>query len=178
MTEVVSSFDAIVNADTQVLVVGSMPGTASLEAVQYYAHPRNAFWPIMSHLFEFDAELPYTERCEILQRNGVGLWDTLRACVRPGSLDSAIVESSIEANDFAGLLREYPSIQAIFFNGAKSEQVFKRHVLPLLASSVFAGFDEITRGRLPSTSPANAGTSFADKLAAWQVVRAAIHPCR
>ncbi|MEH6650794.1 MAG: DNA-deoxyinosine glycosylase [Motiliproteus sp.] len=161
-----SSFDPVITDGAQVLILGSMPGLRSLEAQQYYAHPRNAFWPIMAELFGFDSALPYDERLRLLQIQRVALWDVLADCYRPGSLDSAIVESSIQANDFPTLLQRYPTLKAICFNGAKAEQSFRKHVRPLLGDSA----EEITFQRLPSTSPAHASLSYDQKLCQWQVV--------
>lgn len=144
------------------LILGSMPGQASLDANQYYAHPRNAFWPIMAELFAFEAALPYAARCGALTNAGVAVWDVLQACVRRGSLDSAIETDSEVANDIPALLQDQPGITRILFNGAKAETVFRKHLLP--------GLDQhqIKLQRLPSTSPAHAALCFADKLAAWR----------
>ena len=168
MSALVQSFAPLVTTRSRVLVLGSIPGIESLNAVQYYAHPRNAFWPIMAALFGFSAALPYTERCSTLLKSGVALWDSMRQCERPGSLDSAVVTATIEANDFVWLFEKYPRLQHVFCNGSKSEQVFRRHVLPTLS----APLPEVAR--LPSTSPAHASLSFTDKLAAWSVVREAL----
>ena len=166
-TPVCRSFPPACAADARVLVLGSMPGEASLAAAQYYAHPRNAFWPIMGALFGAGPELPYRERLQRLESAGVALWDVIAACERAGSLDSAIAAASIEANDFARLFRDCRHIRHVFFNGAAAETAFRRHVrgrivLPALSFT-----------RLPSTSPAHAARNFEAKLAAWQAVRAA-----
>ena len=95
----VQSFPPVVSRNSKVLILGSMPGEVSLKAEQYYAHPRNAFWPIMGELFGAGPSLPYQERLVALDNAGIALWDSLRACTRPGSLDSAIRDE--EANDFA-----------------------------------------------------------------------------
>ncbi len=144
-----------------------MPGAASLAAAQYYAHPRNAFWPIMGALFGAGPELPYPERLQRLKDAGVALWDVIAGCERRGSLDSAITPASIEANDFAGLFRDCPHIGHVFFNGTAAETVFRRHVRGRIA------LPALHFTRLPSTSPAHAARSFEAKLAAWQAVRAA-----
>jgi double-stranded uracil-DNA glycosylase len=153
----------VVDGGTRVLVLGSMPGDVSLQMQQYYAHPRNAFWRIMSDLLNFDAESDYQARLAVLRSAGIGLWDVLRSCERPGSLDSAIVRDSMEVNDFGALFAQYPGISHVFFNGAKAEQVFLRLVAPTLGSPV-------TCVRLPSTSPASASVTYDAKLRAWRAV--------
>jgi hypoxanthine-DNA glycosylase len=140
-----------------------MPGVASLEAVQYYAHPRNAFWPIMAELFAFDQQASYTERIRQVTSLPLILWDTLQSCHRPGSLDSNIDANSARANDFPQLLQRYPEIRVILFNGATSEKYFKQLALPLLGDD-----HDIELLRMPSTSPANAGMNFQQKLEAWR----------
>ena len=131
MAERLTSLAAVLPPDTRLLVLGSMPGAASLAAQQYYAHPRNAFWPIMSQLFGFAADLPYPQRLMQLQAQGIGLWDVLQSCERQGSLDSAIRAET--PNDFASLLQQQPQIRALAFNGAKAAQSFRKLVLPTLA---------------------------------------------
>ncbi|WP_072806404.1 DNA-deoxyinosine glycosylase [Rhodococcoides yunnanense] len=158
----VHSFPPIIGPSAHTLILGSMPGVASLAADEYYAHPRNAFWQIMGELFDAGPHVAYPERTATLSRRGIAVWDVLKLCTRHGSLDSAIDESSIVPNDFAGLLRENPSIERVFFNGAKAESSYARHVAPPERTLAFA--------RLPSTSPAHASMTFADKLAAWSVV--------
>jgi TDG/mug DNA glycosylase family protein len=139
-----------------------MPGVASLKAAQYYAHPRNAFWPIMGALFGAGLDKSYDERTAILLARGIAVWDVVKLCTRHGSLDSAIVESTVETNDFDSLLGEFPSIRRIFFNGAKAETSFVRHVSPSVR--------DVAVRRLPSTSPAHASLSFDRKLDAWRSV--------
>jgi double-stranded uracil-DNA glycosylase len=163
----VCSFPPIARADARVLILGSMPGVASLTAGEYYAHPRNAFWPIVGELFGFAADAPYADRVAALQAAQVAVWDVLRSCVRVGSLDSRIARESETANDFAGFFRRHPGITEIFFNGTAAEAAFHRHALQHLSPASWRLM------RLPSTSPANASYSFADKLAAW---RAALAP--
>ena len=153
----------VVDDGTRALVLGSMPGKVSLRMRQYYAHPRNAFWRIMSELLGLDDDADYAARLDALRAAGIGLWDVLRLCDRPGSLDSAIVRDSMEANDFEKLFAQRPSITQVFFNGAKAEQVFRRLVAPNLARPP-------TYLRLPSSSPANAGVAYDAKLRAWRAV--------
>jgi TDG/mug DNA glycosylase family protein len=160
-----SSFPPILGALPRVLILGSMPGAASLAAGQYYAHPRNAFWPILGELLGFAPTAPYDERVAALQAHGIAVWDVLQTCIRPGSLDAAIERDSEVANDLPGLLAAQPGIATICFNGGAAAATFRRHV-PAAC----------TDGRrlvpLPSTSPANASWSFARKLSAWRVALA------
>ena len=142
-----------------------MPGLASLEAAQYYAHPRNAFWPIMGALFGIDHEVDYDSRIRQIEALPIILWDSLQACHRPGSLDSSIDDGSAVANDFPWLLGHHPGIRAIFCNGATSEKYFRKLALPVLPQP--RKFELI---RMPSTSPAHAGMSFTQKLDAWRLV--------
>jgi len=165
-----TSFPPIASADARVLVLGSMPSVASLAKHQYYGHPRNAFWAIMGRLFGAAPELPYRERQQILRTHRVAVWDVLRECYREGSLDTSIDVATEVPNDFAAFFREHQRIDAVFFNGRKAEAAYRRHVLPLLDE----GENRFHGVRLPSTSPAHAGRTFEQKLAAWRAVREAL----
>ncbi|MGV8873071.1 MAG: DNA-deoxyinosine glycosylase [Rhodococcus sp. (in: high G+C Gram-positive bacteria)] len=160
----VHSFAPIVGPGATTLILGSMPGVASLAAQQYYAHPRNAFWPIMGTLFGAGPELPYVARTERLRSHGIAVWDVLKLCTRAGSLDSAIVESSIVTNDFEKLFAEYPNVDRVFFNGAKAADSYRRYVGKPVA------LPRATFTRLPSTSPAYASLTQDAKTEAWTAV--------
>ncbi|MCI0334337.1 MAG: DNA-deoxyinosine glycosylase [Planctomycetes bacterium] len=166
----VCSFPPLAAADSRVLILGTMPSIASLEKQQYYGHPQNAFWPIMGRLFGAERELPYDERRQILIDRGVAVWDVFRECYREGSLDTSIRVESESPNDIAKFLRQHPQVNAIFFNGTKAETAFRRHAQPEVAKLE----REFRYTRLPSTSPAHAGRTFAQKLAAWQAVSRAL----
>lgn len=159
----VQSFAPVIGRQPRIVILGSMPGVASLEAAQYYAHPRNAFWPIIGELFGIDPVQDYESRIGQLEKLPLILWDTLQACHRPGSLDSNIDAGSVCANDFPELLSRFPDIRAILFNGATSEKYFRQLVTPKLPEPL-----EIELIRMPSTSPAHAGMRFEQKLAAWR----------
>jgi double-stranded uracil-DNA glycosylase len=169
-----TSFPPIASPDARVLVLGSMPSIASLAKVEYYAHPRNAFWAIMGRLFGAAPEWPYRRRQQLLRAHQVAVWDVLRECYREGSLDTSIDAASEVPNDFAVFFAKHPHIGTVFFNGLKAETAYRRHVLPLV--------DEDKRQfryvRLPSTSPAHAGRSFDEKLAAWSQIRDALNGWR
>jgi hypoxanthine-DNA glycosylase len=148
----------IVSPAARLIVLGSFPGAASLAAQQYYAHPRNQFWPILSALWGVDlAALGYAQRVAELERRGLALWDVYASCRRQGSLDSAIEDAV--PNDLAGLCRRCPQLQAVAHNGGESAR--HRRITEALGLAVY---------RLPSTSPAHASWSFERKLAAWREV--------
>ena len=155
---VLQGLGPVLDAATRLVVLGSFPGVASLTAQQYYGHPRNHFWPILSALWNVDlVTLPYAERIAIVQAHGLGLWDVYAQCRREGSLDSAI--RSPQLIDLAELARIAPGLQAIAHNGGESARAM-RHTRAL----------GLAVHRLPSTSPANASWHFDRKLAAWRAV--------
>ncbi len=161
----VSSFPAQVGAGCRVLVLGTVPSLRSLEMRQSYAHPHNLFWPFMGVLYGAGPELPYAERIARLHAAGVGIWDVLKDCERPGSLDSSIRRSSEVANDIPALLDAHPTIAAIALNGAKAQQVFERRIGPRIRPERLDGIELLA---LPSTSPANASIPRAVKLDRWR----------
>jgi double-stranded uracil-DNA glycosylase len=161
----IHSFKPIESPTATVLILGSMPGQASLQAGQYYAHPHNAFWRIVAEVLQFEATAPYTSRVRALQSARVALWDVLHSCSRDGSLDSKIQRNTQVPNDFQAFFATHRRIVHVFFNGAAAETCFRRHVLPEIDCS-HIGFT-----RLPSTSPAHASMSFANKLTAWRALR-------
>ncbi len=160
----VTSFLPIQKSDARVLILGSMPGVQSLQQQQYYAHPRNSFWPIMLKLLRKTADLDYRNKTQSLIDHQIALWDVLQSCIRPGSLDSAIDMRSVAVNDFNQFFVQHPKIRAVFFNGQKAEAVFRQRVLPELD----AAFKQLHYQRLPSTSPAHASLSQADKYHHWR----------
>lgn len=161
-----NGFPPIADVHARVLILGSLPGQASLRQQQYYAHPQNAFWKIMGHLFGASPELSYAERAQRLARNRIALWDVCAAAQRPGSLDTAIVHASVVPNDLAAFIGSHPGIDLICFNGAKAADLYRRLVGPGLPSTLRA----IRTETLPSTSPAHAAMSFEEKLARWTAV--------
>ena len=155
-------FPPLARVDARILILGSMPGEASLQAGAYYAHPRNAFWSIMGAACGATPDLPYAERVLRLQAAGIALWDVVGRCRRQGSLDSAIEAGSVEVNDFLAFFQVHRSIGQIFFNGTAARDLFQRHVRPQLA-----GLPELPMRCLPSTSPANAVCRPAEKTSIW-----------
>jgi double-stranded uracil-DNA glycosylase len=171
MSKPVHSFSFVADARAKVLVLGTMPGAASLTAGQYYAHPRNMFWRIAGEVFNFDPGQPYEARLEALRRNRVALWDVMHSCNRPGSLDADIVRDSVVANDFAGFFAQFPAITRVCFNGSMARQVYERQVKPRLAPlRLPLGLPlRLEYIGLPSTSPANAAVPLSTKLERWRV---------
>lgn len=152
----------IVGGRPTLLILGNAPSVLSLASQQYYGNPRNAFWRIAGELFAFDPGAPYAERTAALVGRGVAVWDVLKFCRRPGSLDSAVERDSMVPNDFEVFFRVHPSIRRVFFTGGAAEANYRR-LVPVDA--------DVTYTRLPSTSPAHT-MPYAAKLAAWREIMA------
>lgn len=161
-----SGFPPVAGRDARLLILGSLPGVRSIRDQQYYAQPQNAFWRIMGELVGAQRELDYAERLERLKASGIALWDVAAAAERPGSLDSAIVRASVEANDFGSFFEAHSRIGLICFNGAKAAELYRRLVLPGLDEPLTA----IPTRRMPSTSPAHAAMPYAQKLKKWSAI--------
>jgi hypoxanthine-DNA glycosylase len=158
------AFEPIVDGRTRLLILGSLPGDASLKAGQYYGHPRNAFWPLVGGVIGVDlVALPYLERLEALKAAGVGLWDVIAHAERPGSLDQAI--RNAEAADLRRLISDLPALRAVAFNGGTAARIGRRSL---------AGADGLELIDLPSSSPAHAARSLAQKAEAWATLRRAL----
>ncbi len=152
------SFPPIADHRSRVLILGTMPGKESLRRAEYYAHQRNAFWPILFTLFDRPYSDRYEEKQQLLLEKEIALWDVLKACERSSSLDSDILVE--EPNDFAAFFNQHPQIQAIFFNGQSAARFFRK----------YAAADGKTCLVLPSTSPAHA-VRMDDKLSKWRAVK-------
>ena len=159
-TPLLEGFPPVVDDDARLLILGSFPSVQSLAARQYYGNPRNAFWPITSELFGFDADAPYETRLAALQSHGVALWDVLHQCRRIGSLDARIDLKSLVPNNFGQLFAAHRSIERVCFNGRTAERFFQRLV------TVDAPVSYLL---LPSSSPARAMPA-GQKLQAWRVI--------
>lgn len=160
-------FPPIAGRDARLLILGSMPGAASLAAAQYYAHPRNAFWPILESVWDIPATLTYTARVRAVRAAGLAIWDVLARCQRKSSLDADIEHATVVVNDFNGFFRRHPLIQLIAFNGGTAHALYRRHVLPTLP----APLQQIAMLRMPSTSPAHAALSLQRKAQRWRELR-------
>lgn len=157
----VRSFKPIIDFNSRVLILGSMPGVKSLEFQEYYAHPQNHFWRIIFALVNTPFEYDYDRRLAFLQSRAIALWDVLESCQRAGSSDSDITDEKV--NDFNTLFSTFPSIEAVFFNGIKSFEVFRKRVgLNVLEERFYK--------KLPSTSPANNTVKFEEKFKEWSII--------
>ncbi|WP_276381365.1 DNA-deoxyinosine glycosylase [Flavobacterium sp. H4147] len=154
------SFSPISSPNSNILILGTMPGTKSLELNQYYGHSQNNFWKFLFTIFNEDFSTDYEIRKKLLLKNNVALWDVLQYCDRVGSLDSAIKNEI--ANDFETFLKNHPNIKTILFNGQKAAAFFKKYV------HLQKEYNLIT---LPSTSPANASKTYQSKLEEWKIIR-------
>lgn len=149
-------FDPIVDADTRLLILGSLPGDASLRAARYYAHPRNAFWRLLGGVLSEDLDtLAYEARLERLKARRIGLWDVIASAERSGSLDAAI--RSPQAADLRGLVAGLPELRAVAFNGGLAARLGRR---------ILEDHADLVLLDLPSSSPAHA-RPLAEKAARW-----------
>lgn len=167
MSERLTAFPPVARADARVLILGSMPSAASLKEGFYYGHPRNAFWRILAEIYGRPLPANVAEKTALILDNRLALWDSLRACEREGSLDSAI--RSPELNDFGSLFARCPSIKRVLFNGGTAHKLFVKGG---------RGFLEGRDWRvMPSTSPAYT-LSYERKLALWrQALEEAYESC-
>lgn len=158
------SLSPIINQNSRVLILGSMPGKESLAKKQYYANKRNQFWRIIFPILELDIPSDYQKRIAALSKHKIALWDVINVCERVGSLDSKIKNE--EPNDILNLLKTYPSISFIAFNGNKAFDVFKKHIG---LESLF----EIEFKILPSTSPTPGKyvKSIEEKIKDWSIIK-------
>lgn len=155
---VLTGLAPVLDKKTRILLLGSFPGAASLAAQQYYGHPQNQFWKLLSAVLEIDlVAMPYPQRLKALLANNIGVWDVIAACERSGSLDSAI--RNAQHNDFAPLKKRCPKLRRVCFNGKTSGK--------LAEAFAEAGFETLV---LPSSSPAHATWSFARKLEVWREI--------
>lgn len=159
-----TGFSALAQSDARLLILGSLPGQRSLDAGQYYAHPRNAFWQLVADLFGVPREADYASRTAALARRKIALWDVLHSSRRPGSLDASIDLATAKTNDFNAFFSTHQSIELVAFNGRKAAELYQRRVIASLSGPSPATL------LLPSTSPAHAAMSYSQKLAHWQAL--------
>lgn len=168
--KITDGFAPIANRDARVLVLGTLPSQLSLQTGQYYGNPRNAFWPIMSSLLATPPDLPYAKRVQALLQHRIAAWDVLASSERPGSLDSAIDWQSARANDFAAFFAAHTHIGLVCFNGQTAAKLYRQLVAPVLEKRS----NSAEYRTLPSTSPAHASMTFAEKLRRWSIVKSSM----
>ena len=157
MTKRIASFEPLIDSQTRILILGSMPGNESLRKQEYYGNKANHFWPMISSLLQIDPNINYEKKLGFLLAHRVGLWDVLASCSREGSLDSNIKQGVV--HDFDQLFRSYPKIECVLFNGAKAYDIFRKKV-------GFSKYVQINFKKMPSTSPANT-LKYEKKLEEW-----------
>ncbi|MFT6029652.1 MAG: TDG/mug DNA glycosylase family protein [Oleiphilaceae bacterium] len=156
-------FKPLLGLEPKVLILGTMPSVQSLKTQQYYGHPRNVFWWIMSELCCFDLSRSYSEKVGFVLKNKIAVWDVIASCHRPGSLDSNIDQGSITPNRLSELFEKYPSLKLIAFNGQAAEKLFSKFI----DEQAWQGSKVV----LPSTSPANAAMTKETKLFHWARIK-------
>lgn len=144
---------------SKILILGSFPSVKSREAMFFYGHPQNRFWRVVSAIFNEEAPATIEEKRAFLLRNNIAVWDVIGSCEITGSSDSSI--KNAEPNDISVILDNAP-IERIFTNGKKSDEMYKKHIHPLLKRDAVC---------LPSTSPANAAWSLEKLVEAWKVIK-------
>ena len=157
------SFNPIADKNAKILILGTMPGEQSIALNEYYGHKQNIFWKLLFTVFEIPFSHHYEDRQLLLLKNNMALWDVLQTCERKGSLDSAIKKEI--PNDFDAFFKTHQDINHIFFNGQKAASFFKKYVVLKTPIPITI---------LPSTSPANAGKTFEQKLAEWSIIKNSI----
>lgn len=158
-----NGFKPLLGQEPKVLILGTMPSVQSLKSQQYYGHPRNAFWWIMSELCDFDFSLRYLEKVDRVINKKIAVWDVIASCHRPGSLDSKIDQTTVTANQLAEFCEKTPSLSLLAFNGQAAEKLFKKFI----DNKNWQGSTIV----LPSTSPANAAITKEQKLIRWAKIK-------
>jgi double-stranded uracil-DNA glycosylase len=155
------SFPPFADSHARLLILGTLPGDESLRLQQYYGHPRNHFWPLIAALVGEELPAEFAVRKQLLQRNGIALWDVIEGAERNGSSDAAI--RNLKANDFGAFFKAHPHIMTVAFNGQKARDLFRRYVIrPGIVSE-----DRLIMIELPSSSPLYT-IPFEEKLSAWR----------
>jgi hypoxanthine-DNA glycosylase len=149
----------IFDADSRILILGSFPSVKSREQQFFYGHKQNRFWKVLAQVFECQVPESIPEKKEMLLKYHVALWDVIADCDITGSSDASIRD--VHPNDLSEIL-ETADIQAIYTNGAKAHELYHKYIYPI---------NGITAGRLPSTSPANAGYSLERLVEEWRQIK-------
>jgi hypoxanthine-DNA glycosylase len=151
-----TSFPPISNPETEILILGTLPGERSLQMQEYYAHPQNKFWRMIAAITNSSLPVNYCEKRDLLLTSNIGVWDVVREAKRIGSLDSNIFDEI--PNDLNQFIENHKNLKTVGFNGAKAEKLFDKF---------FKRHENIRYVALPSSSPANARTSFEEICECW-----------
>ena len=156
--QVTHPFPAVYDSNSRILILGSFPSVKSREINFYYGHPQNRFWKLLEEIFQEKIGTDVTDKKQFLEKKGIALWDVIASCRITGSADSSITD--VKCNDIKQLL-ETTGIKRIYVNGRTAEKLYDKYVLPLTGVNCIY---------LPSTSPANAATSFNRLLENWRII--------
>ena len=156
----ISSFEPLIYENSNILILGSIPGEKSLQMKEYYAHPRNQFWKLLAAIYDEEVPIDYSDKLLFLKSHHIAVWDTIDNCTRKGSLYSNIQGETL--NSIQQLLEDYPNIKHIFLNGSKAFELFKKQLKDHPV--------DIPYSRLDSSSPAYT-KSFDLKLKGWEEIR-------
>lgn len=159
----IASFEPLIEENSAILILGTMPSVKSLEGQEYYGNRQNAFWPILFGIFGEEVTTDYEQKKQLLVRHKIALWDVLQSCEREGSLDSKI--KGEVPNDIVGLIKAYPALRTIVFSSQKAAQYFKKYI---------GSIEGVTFVTMPSPSGANARMSLQDKLIHWKKIKSFI----
>ncbi|MBL7867356.1 MAG: DNA-deoxyinosine glycosylase [Flavobacterium lindanitolerans] len=157
------AFPPLVNQNSRILILGTMPGEKSLELQEYYGNKGNSFWKLLFTLFNRPLPKEYIEKKQLLEENNIALWDVLAYCERTGSLDSNIKNE--KANDFESFYKQYPNIKHVFFSSKNASNFYDKYV---------GRKKDLQYSILPSPSGANASKSFLQKLEEWEAILEAL----
>ncbi|PZQ89234.1 MAG: DNA-deoxyinosine glycosylase [Flavobacterium johnsoniae] len=157
------AFPPLVNQNSKILILGTMPGEKSLELQEYYGNKVNSFWKLLFTLFNRPLPKEYIEKKQLLEENNIALWDVLAYCERTGSLDSNIKNE--KANDFESFYKQYPNIKHVFFSSKNASNFYDKYV---------GRKKDLRYSILPSPSGANASKSFLQKLEEWEAILEAL----
>lgn len=159
MSPLKQSFSPISNEETEILILGTMPGDESLRKKEYYGHPNNRFWRVIAAIYGEETPILYGDKIALLLRNKIGLWDVIQQANRIGSLDTAIENE--QPNDIAAFISHHKNLRLVAFNGKKAAHIFQKY---------FQEQEGIMYIVLPSTSPANAKSSLVDLQQVWSQI--------
>lgn len=148
--------------ESEILILGTLPGKVSLMTRQYYANGSNQFWKIISDIYGEVLPYDYSGKIEFLRNHHIALWDVLQSADRNSSLDSDIKDPVV--NDVIGFISNHPKLRIIGLNGEKAYNYLKSGVgLYKIPANVRVVV-------LPSTSAANTHMTMSEKISHWKKI--------